>query len=183
MNSILIGFSSTAVAVFGVCNRLQGLVTVGVHGINNGLIPIVAYNLGAGKKDRIFSGVRWAMFDSAAIYTVIFFCLEFFPGVILRLFGASDQMLRIGIPALRILAVSYFVSIVCLVFSSAFQGLGLGQTSMYLTMTRQVILPVVLIGLMSRTGNLQWIWGSFVLAEALSIPLGVWLWKREKKKL
>lgn len=178
MNSILISFSSTAVAVFGVCSRMQGVVTVGVHGINNGLIPIVAYNYGAGNRTRISDSVRWAIVYGIALFVGFFILLEFFPVQMLALFDASEHMMAIGVPAIRILAVAYLISLPSLVLTSALQGLSRGTRSMYVTMLRQAILPLAFAFLLSRTGQLQIVWTAFVLAELIGIPVAVLLWRK-----
>ena len=178
MNSILLAFSSTAVAVYGVCARIQGIVTVGVHGIDNGLIPIVAYNYGARKGRRIDEAIRWTLVYSVLFYAVFFVVLEVFPGAVLRIFDASEHMMAIGKPALRILAVAYCVSIPNLVFAAALQGLSQGTQSMALTMTRQAILPVAFAAVLSAFGRLNLIWLAFIIAELTAIPLALTLWKR-----
>ncbi len=108
--------------------------------------------------------------------------MEIVPKQVLLLFDASEEMLAIGVAALRIMAVSYLLSNVCLTFSSAFQGLGMGVQSMLLTLSRQVIMPVLLITAVSWFGELSLIWWAFVLAEALVIPAGMILWKKESGK-
>ena len=179
MNSILLVFSSTAVAVYGVCSRMIGLCTVGVHGINCGLIPIVAYYYGAGKPERIRSSVRWALIYSGLFYAVFLLVLELFPETVLKLFNASGHMLEIGVPAVRIFAVSWLICIPSLVISASMQGLSLPRPSMVLTMLRQAALPVLLAFLLSLTGNLNLIWFSFLLAEAVCIPLALRIWRRD----
>ena len=178
MNSILISFSSTAVAVFGICARMQGVVTVGVHGINNGLIPIVAYNYGAGNKSRISASVKWGVIYGIALFSAFFMLLEFLPVQMLGLFDASKHMMEIGIPAIRILAVAYLISIPSLVFAAALQGLSQGTRSMYITMLRQAIFPLAFAFLLSRTGQLQVVWTAFILAELLGIPVAWFLWRK-----
>ena len=177
MNSILLAFSTTAVAVYGICARIQGIVTVGVHGIDNGLIPIVAYNYGAQKGSRIDEAIRWTLVDSFLMYILFFAVLELYPAAVLRLFDASEYMLTIGRPTLRILAVAYYLSIPNLVFAAALQGLSQGTRSMVLTMTRQAILPVVFATILSRLGQLNLVWMAFVLAETAAIPLALRLWR------
>ncbi|MBQ8161085.1 MAG: MATE family efflux transporter [Clostridia bacterium] len=181
MNSILLAFSSTAVAVYGICARIQGIVTVGVHGIDNGLIPIVAYNYGAGRGSRIDEAIRWTMLDSLLMFVLFFALLELCPTAVLRLFDASDHMLAIGRPALRILAVAYCLSIPNLVFASALQGLSQGTRSMLLMMTRQAILPLAFAAILSRTQSLNMVWVSFVLAEIAALPLAIRLWRGAQK--
>lgn len=183
VNSVLMAVTPVAVAVYGACTRIQGLVTVGVHGMGNGLIPIDAYNYGARKPDRIRKSCRFAILYAVAFYGVFFLVMELVPERVLLLFDASEEMLAIGVPALRIFAVSYLLSNVCLTYSAAFQGLGLGVQSMLLTLARQVVLPVVWIAVLSRSGSLTLIWAAFVLAEALMILPGVLLWRREYGKL
>ena len=178
LNSVLFTFSSTAVAVYGICVKIQGIVTVGCHGINNGMIPIVAYNYGAGKGERIRESVRWAMIDSALFYLPFFAALLFLPGLVLTLFDASPSMLAIGIPALRTFAAAWFLSIPALVLSASLQGLSLGTKSMYLTMLRQAVFPVGLALVLRLSGQLSLVWAAFPLAECLGIPLGLFLWRK-----
>ena len=178
MNTILLGFSSTAVAVYGVCIRIFGVSTVGVHGIDNGLIPIVAYNFGAGKMERIAQAIKWAMVYSAVLFLVFFAVLELAPTLVLSIFETSEHMLRLGVPALRILAVSWLVSIPSLVLAAALQGFSLGTHSMILTMTRQAGLPVAFALVLQFFGSLELVWLGFVLAELAGVPLSAILWKR-----
>ena len=118
MNAIIITFSSTAVAAFGVCTKIQNITTVGVHGITNGLIPIVAYNYGAKQKERIRQSIRYGILYGGGLFLILF-AAEFRPGVVLKLFDASDNLMRIGVPALRILAVAYLLSIPGLIYQAA----------------------------------------------------------------
>ncbi len=178
MNSILIVFSSTAVAVYGVCTKIQNLAVVIANGIGLGIIPIVAYNYGAKKPERIHETVRSAMIFSFAVYAVILVLLQCFPFAIMRLFDASEEMAQIGIPALRIMSLAWLASIPSLSLAPSFQGLSRGTDSMILTMTRQAFLPIILILLISRLGNLNLIWICFVASEIITMPLGILLWKR-----
>ena len=178
MNSILLGYSATAVAVYGVMTKIRGLVTVGTHGIDNGLIPIVAYNYGAKRPERIDGAIRWALVYSAAIYAVIFAGLELLPGPVLALFDASADMTAMGVTALRIFAVGWLLCIPGYIYAAALQGLGQGMKSMVLTMSRQAVLPVVFaLALRALGGSLALIWWAFVLAEAVGMPLGLCLWR------
>ena len=178
LNSILIAFSTTAVAVYGVCSRIFGIVSVGVHGIDNGLIPIVAYNYGAGKKLRIREALKWALIDSAAVYLAFLAVLQIAPGTVMRLFDASDYMMGIGVPALRILSIAWLLNIPNLVCGAALQGLSLGTRSMVLNLARQTALPVLFALILSRFGSLNLIWTGFILSEILCYPLAWNYWKR-----
>lgn len=178
MNSVLITFSSTAVAVYGICIRINGVSTVGIHGITNGLIPIVAYNYGAANKKRVSHAIRWSLLYGILFYLLFFAVLEIMTAGVLRIFEASDYMLGIGIPALRILALAWLVAIPALVISAGLQGLSMGMSSMILTMARQAVLPLLFAGIFSRHGNLDLLWTGFIFAEFLGIPLAAWLWKK-----
>ena len=182
VNSVLMVITPTAVAVYGACVKIQGLVTVGVNGMGSGLIPIVAYNYGAKKPKRIYQGCRWAMLYSVIFYSVFFLIMEMIPEQTLLLLDASEEMLAIGVTALRVMAVSYLLSNVCLTYSAAFQGLGMGVQSMLLTLSRQVVLPIIFIAVLSGFGKLSMIWMAFVLAEAVVIPFGMILWRKESGK-
>ncbi|MBQ9008470.1 MAG: MATE family efflux transporter [Clostridia bacterium] len=183
MNSILLTFSSTAVALYGICTRMMGLCTVGVHGINNGLIPIVAYNYGAGKPDRIREALRWTLIDSFIFYLPFLAVLVLAPTFVLGLFNASEHMIRIGIPAVRLMSLSWLLSIPGLVVTATLQGLSLPAPGMILTLLRQAALPVILALLLRLSGVLDLMWLSFVLAEAICIPLCLWMWRRSRGHL
>ena len=157
---------------------MMGLCTVGVHGIDNGLIPIAAYNYGAGKPDRIQASVRWALIDSCLFYLAFLLLLELLPATVLRLFNASDHMLEIGIPAVRILAAAWLAAIPAQVFASAMQGLSLPRPSMILTLLRQAVLPVLFALALRLTGWLPAVWLSFVLAELVCLPLAIAFWRK-----
>lgn len=178
VNTLLIAFSSTAVAVFGVCTKVQNLALVGVRGINNGLIPIVAYNYGARKHERVTAAVRWALLYSTGIYLLFLAVMELFPQMVLQLFDASPDLLHIGVPALRILALAYLLSTAGLVAGASLQGLGLGSHSMLVTAVRQIVLPLGLVLLASLSGQLHMMWWAFVAAELAAMPFILWMWKR-----
>lgn len=182
MNAILLAFSTTAVAVYGICSRMQSLCIVGVNGIGNGLIPIVAYNFGARKKKRIQEAIRWGLVDAVIFYLAFLLVLELAPDWVLRLFNASDNMMSIGTPAVRILALAWLVSIPAQVMAAGLQGLSMAGPSMLLTMLRQAILPVVLAVCLRGLGSLDWIWLAFVLAEVICVPLAFISWQRNREK-
>jgi len=183
MNTVLQTFSSTAVAIMGICNRIQGLATLPPHGINNALIPIIAYNYGAKNRDRIQQSIRWAYLYSFSMMGVILLGLELFPRQILMLFDASENMVSMGIPAIRIMAAAYFLCVIGMIGSTVFQALGKGNYSMYLTFARQVAMPLVFVYLFSLSGNLTLVWFAFVLAEILSAPLTVYLLRRIQRNI
>ena len=183
INTILYQFSSTAVAIYGILLKVQNLAQIGVQGMNNGLIPIIAYNYGAKKEKRIHETIRCAFLYAVVIMTVILIILELIPDKILLLFDASEQMMRLGVPAVRIMSVSFFVSSIGIIFAAIFQGFGNGTYSMYLAFMRQVILLIPMLLLGAYLGNITMIWWGFAAAEALAIPYGIWLYRRNKNNI
>ncbi len=174
MNKILMGFTSTAAAVFGVYFKLQSFVFMPVFGLNNGLIPIVAYNYGAGYKDRIKSTMKYGAIYAVSIMAVGLVLAELIPGPMLMLFNASENMLAIGIPALRIICLSFVFAGVGIVGSGVFQGLGKSIYSLYVSVARQLVVLIPVAYLLSLTGNLNLVWLAFPIAETVSIIITLW---------
>ena len=183
LNYILQGFSSTAVAVMGICNKLNMLTTLPPHGINNALIPIVAYNYGAKNEPRITQSLKWAYIYSFAMMGVILIAVLLIPKQILLLFDASDFMLETGIPAVCIITIGSFLSIFGVIASTFCQAMGKGNYSMYLTLLRQAFLPVGFAWLLSLTGNQTLVWFSFVFAEIICMPLAYYLLRKIRKDI
>lgn len=174
MNKILMGFTSTAAAVFGVYFKLQSFVFMPVFGLNNGLIPIVAYNYGAGHKDRIKETLKYGMIYAVSIMLVGLVLAEIIPGPMLRLFNASENMMAIGIPALRIICISFVFAGFCIVSSGVFQGLGKSMYSLYVSVARQLVVLIPVAYLLSLSGNLNLVWLAFPIAEMVSILITFW---------
>ncbi len=168
MNKVLIGFSSTAVAVFGVYFKLQSFVFMPVFGLNNGLIPIIAYNYGAGKRERMMKTWRFAWVLATAILLVGVVAFEVFPTPLLRIFDASDEMLAIGTVALRVIGVHFPVAAYCIVTGSMFQALGTSVYSMITSIMRQVVVLIPAAILLAQLGNVDYVWWSFPIAEIMS---------------
>lgn len=171
MNKILIGFSSTATAVFGVYFKLQSFIFMPVFGLNNGTVPIIAYNFGAGRPDRIMETLKLAVCYAMAIMLTGLAVFHLMPDKLLMIFNASDTMLSIGIPALRIISLSFLFAGYCIVCSSMFQALGHGMLSLWISVFRQlvVLLPAALV--LARLFGLPHLWFSFPLAEIFSVTL------------
>ncbi len=183
MNRILQGFSSTAVAVYGLSARIQNLATVAVGEFNCAQIPVVAFNYGAHNRARIEESIRWAIVYSLIFTGAAVLLLELFPVPVLQIFDASEEMLGAGVPALRFMAAGYLISVLGLILSTAFQALGLAGYSMMLTILRQVLLPLLLASLFAVRGQLWLVWTAFPIAEAMSIPVGLLLLKRTRQKV
>lgn len=178
MNKILVAFSSTAVAVFGVYFKLNSFVFMPLFGMNNAMVPIVSYNYGAKKKDRLTHTIRLGCIYAFIIMLVGMIILQVFPKQLLSFFSASEQMLSIGIPALRIIALSFPVAAFCIIFSSVFQALGNGVYSMMNSIARQLVALVpsaYLLALMVdfNVDKIWAVWWSYPIAEVVSITLSV----------
>lgn len=183
LNSILLAMSTTAIAVYGICARLYGIVTVGVHGVGNGLVPIVAYNYGAKNNARISAAVKWAFIYSVAFFIPFLLLLEIQPVRALELFDASSNMLSIGVPALRIIAIGWLCSLPSLVLTACMQGLSLGVYSMIVTIARQAVFPIAIAFVFQFFGNIDLIWASLILAELAGMPIAAVLWKRASRRV
>lgn len=178
MNKILMPFSSTATAVFGVYFKLQSFIFMPVFGLNNGMIPIIAYNYGARNRKRILSTMRLSIYIAVSIMLVGLLIFQLLPGSLLKLFDASQHMIEIGIPALRIISLSFIFAGYCIIMGSVFQALGNGVYSLIISVARQllVILPVAYI--FSKIWGLNTIWFAIPIAEIVSVVLSTLLFKR-----
>lgn len=168
LNTILMFFSSTAVAVFGVYFKLQSFVFMPVFGLNNGLIPIMAYNYGAKKKKRMLDAFKYAIFMAVAIMCIGTAIFEIIPDFLFRMFDASDTMLEMGILALRIIAVHFPIAAVCIVTGAVFQSLGKAIYSMINSIMRQLVVLLPVAYFLALTGNVNNVWWSFPIAEIVS---------------
>ena len=171
MNLILVGFSSTAVAVFNVYFKLQSFVFMPIFGLNNGLVPIVSYNYGARKKARLVGAVRFGVVLAVCIMLAGLAVIQLFAAPILGLFEASDAMLRIGVPALRTISLCFVFAGFNVICTSAFQALGHGVLSMVISIVRQLVVLLPAAFLLSLTGVLDAVWWAFPIAEVAAVAL------------
>lgn len=183
VNRILDGFSSTAVAVFGVYFKLQSFFFMPVFGLNNAMVPLIAYNYGARRPARMKQAIRWAIIYACSIMAVGLLLMQLMPDVFLRLFDASDDMLRIGVPALRTISLAFVGAGYAIVLSSTFQALGKGLYSMFVSIARQLVVLVPAAWLLSRTGQLSAVWWAFPIAEIMSALVSTLFFFHLKKTL
>ena len=183
MNKILITFSSTAVAVFGVYFKLNSFVFMPVFGLNNGMVPIVLYNYGAQNKKRLTKTIKLAIMYAVCIMFIGIMLFQFIPDVLLRLFDASDHMLEIGIPALRVISLSFAFAGICIVISSSLQALGHGFLSMMISITRQLIILLPSAYILAKFGGIHAVWWSFNIAEIASLTLSLLFFKHMYNKI
>ena len=167
MNRILNGFTSTAVAVFGVYFKLQSFIFMPVFGLNNAIVPIIAYNYGARHPDRMKKTIKLAVAVAMTIMFVGFLLMQIIPHVFLGFFDASADMLAIGVPALRTISIAFLAAGACIIIGSTFQALGKGVYSMFVSIARQLVVLVPVAWLLSKTGSLNAVWWSFPIAEIM----------------
>lgn len=184
MNQILIAFSATAVAVFGVYFKLQSFIFMPIFGMNNGTVPIVAYNYGARKPDRMMQAIRYSITAAVSIMIVGLAIFHLATEQLLGIFGASEEMLRIGVPALRIISLSFPVAGFCIGVGTVFQALGYSIYSMINSMVRQLVVLIPCAFVIGKvTGDVTMVWYAFVIAEAFSLALSAFFFRRIYKNV
>ena len=183
MNQILITFTSTATAVFGVYFKLQSFIFMPIFGMNNGLVPILAYNYGAGRKDRFIKALKCGIAYAMVIMIIGLIIFQTVPDMLLKLFDASDDMLHIGVAALRIISYSYLFAGFCIVCGTTFQALGRAGYSMVVSIARQLVVLLPAAYLLSLSGNVNYVWWAFPIAELMSLLVTVIFMLRINKQV
>ena len=181
MNKILFVFTPTATAVFGAYFKLQSFVFMPVFGLNNGMVPIIGYNYGARRPDRVKKTIKLAVCYAEGIMLIGFCIFQFFPDKVLGIFAASDAMLAIGIPALRIICPHFLLAGIGIVMGSVFQALGNGVFSLIVSMCRQLVVLLPAAWLLARTGSVNNVWWAFLIAEVVSLLLSLAFFARINK--
>ena len=172
MNKILIGFTSTAVAVFGAYFKLQSFVFMPIFGLNNGMIPIVAYNYGARKRSRVTGTIKLSVVFAEAMMIIGVLIFQFFgKWLLIHGFDASETMVALGVPALRTISLHFLLAGFCIISSSVFQALGNGVFSLLISFARQLLVLLPAAYLLSLSGRVEMVWWSFPIAELASLLL------------
>ncbi|MFR5440158.1 MAG: MATE family efflux transporter, partial [Monoglobus pectinilyticus] len=183
MNKILIGFTATATAVFGVYFKLNSFIFMPIFGLNNGMVPIIAYNYGAQKHSRIIKTMKLSITYAVSIMIFGLLIFQFFPTQLLGMFNASSDMIAIGVPALRIISISFIAAGFCIVTLSILQALGQGIYSLVTSISRQLIILLPVAFILSKFGNLDLVWWSIPIAEIASVILCIVFVRRTFSKL
>ena len=171
LNQILMSFTDSATAVFGVYFKLQSFIFMPVFGLNNGMVPIIAYNYGARNRERILKAMKLAVITATCIMLAGTAIAELLPAQLLGIFEASDEMLAIGVPALRTIGISFVLAGFGIVCGSVFQALGHGVLSMIVSIVRQLIILLPVAWLLSLSGRLELVWLAFPVAELFAASL------------
>lgn len=170
---ILLGFTSTATAVFGVYFKLQSFFFMPIFGLNNGITPIIAYNYGAKNRKRMLKTIKLSMVIAGALMSIGILSFEIIPDKLLGIFKASDDMIKIGTTALRIIAVHFFVAWFCIIAGTVFQALGKAVYSLIVSVMRQLVVLVPAAFILAKVGGLNVVWWAFPIAEVMSLAISV----------
>ena len=181
MNKILFVFTPTATAVFGAYFKIQSFVFMPIFGLNNGMVPIISYNYGAARPQRVWKTVRLSTITAMVIMVLGFAIFQLFPSTLLGLFDASETMLAIGDPALRIISFSFLLAGFCIIAGSVFQAIGNPIYSLIVSVCRQLVVLLPVAWLLSRTGQLELVWWAFPIAEVMSFTLSTIFLRRTVK--
>ncbi len=181
MNQILLVYSSTAAAIFGVYFRLQSFVFMPIFGLNYGIIPIISFNYGANNKGRIKEVVKIGMITAVSYSVLGFICFNIFPKDLLLIFDANPNMLSIGIPALKIISVSFILAGFSIISIATTQALNKSIYALWVSILRQLVALLPLAYIFSRVGGLELIWWSFPAAEIVSFACALFFLRRSIK--
>ena len=182
LNVILISFSSTAVAVYGCYFKLQSFIFMPIFGLNSGMVPVIAYNYGAGNKERIHKTMRLSMGAAVVIMTLGFAAFNLIPTQLLGMFNASEEMLAIGVPALKTISLAFISAGICIISGSVCQAFGYAFYSLFTSIARQIVVLLPAIYLLSLTGNVNNIWWAWPIAEVMSLVVSLFLLRRVFRK-
>ncbi len=183
MNTILMGFSSTAVAVFGAYFKLQSFVFMPIFGLNNGMVPIVSFNYGARKPERIMKAARLGWMYASCIMLLGFLAAQLAPNVLLGMFDASEDMMGLGVKALRIISPHFLLAGIGVVNSGIFQALGQGVYSLLVSLIRQLIVLIPAAFLLSLSGDVNMVWWAFLIAESVALTSSIIFMLRTYKRI
>lgn len=183
MNMILIPYSDLAISVFSIYYKLQNFLNMAVLGITNALIPIVAYNYGAQKKERIKESIHFSLILSIGIMLIGTLIFQLFPRTLISMFHANQEMYDLAIPALRIISLSFICAGINMILCSCFQALNHANASLVITLLRQLILLLPLTYILAKLFGLNIGWVSFIITETLCAILSIVIWMNIKKKL
>ena len=184
INQILLGYSTTATAVYGVWMKLQNFCYMPSFGLNNGMVPILSYNYGTGRIDRVKETMKIAVTAIAALMLTLLVIFEIIPGVILTMFNAGEQMREIGMVCLRACVVSLPFGAVTMIRSTSMQALEHARYSLVINMMRQCVLLIGSFALISAiTGDIRFIWFAVPLTEIVTFAVSTALYGRFKRDL
>lgn len=173
-NRLLVGLNKDSVSVFTVYFKLQSLFFMPIFGLNNGMVPILAFNFGAKNRKRMLKAIKCTMMYAFIFMFIGFLCFEIIPDKLLLLFDTGDDtLLTLGVPALKIIGVHYLAAWFCIIGGSVFQALGNGVYSLVVSVARQLVVLVPAAYVLAWIGGLDLVWWSFPIAEVASLALTI----------
>ncbi len=182
MNIILKGYEETAATAFGVYFKLQSFVVMPVFGMNNGIVPIIAYNYGARKGGRIVKTIKLGVVYATATMLIGFALFQLLPEFFLSFFNPDEELIRLGIPALRTLSFSFFFIGGSIVMTSAFQALGNGVWSLLVFIVRLLVPALPLAAVLGMIGGTSAIWIALPVSDLCGLLLSAVLMRKMYKK-
>ncbi len=183
MNKILIGLEMTAATVFGVYFKLQSFIFMPIFGLNNGIVPIIAFNYGAGNKKRLLKTVKIAILYAVGIMILGFIAFQTIPEILLGFFKPTPRMLEVGVPALRIISFHFLLAGFCIALGSTFQALGQAGYSLIVSVLRQLVVLLPAAYLLSLSGDPNMVWWSFPIAELASLTVTLCCYANINRKI
>lgn len=183
LNAILLTFSTVAAAVYGAYFKLQSFIFMPIFGLNNGMVPIISYNYGARRPDRVKRTIRLSACTAVGIMGVGFLAFELFPAQLLRIFNAEGEMLAQGVPALRIIATHFMLAGFCIIAGSVCQAIGNPMHSLFISVCRQMVALLPAAYLLSLTRRLELVWLAFPIAEVVSLTLSVYFLRKTLRRM
>lgn len=183
LNQILISYTATAAAVMGVYFKIQSFIFMPVFGLNNGMIPIIGYNLGAGRPERIRKAIHYSLGYATAIMAAGFVLSQVFAVEIMAMFNASEHMMSIGVTALRVISFGYLSASVSVIYSAVFQALGRGLESLVISFFRQLIVLLPAACILAAMFGLDALWWSFPISETMAALLAWVWWKHIRRQM
>ncbi len=178
LNGILIGYSEAAVAVLGVYFRLQNFIFMPVFGLMQGAMPIFGYNFGARIKSRLIRTYKFTFLFAFSIMTVGLILFQLFPEPLIALFNPSDEMMEIGVRALRIVSLCFIPASFGITSSTMFQATGHGLMSLSVSLLRQLIIILPLSAVLAHFFGLDYFWYAFPVSEVISVSAEVYFLKK-----
>ena len=173
INAILIAFSTTAVSIFSVYFKLQSFVFMPIFGLSSGMVPIIAYNYGARKRKRVTETIWKGTFIASVIMILGTLAFNFFPRELLSLFSATEEMYRIGIPALKMISLCFVPAAISIGLGSSFQATGYGVGTMIVSICRQLMVLIPVAYILSIFLGINGVWLSFIIAEIFGLVVSI----------
>lgn len=173
INAILIAFSTTAVSIFSVYFKLQSFVFMPIFGLSSGMVPIIAYNYGARKRKRVTETIWKGTFIASVIMILGTLAFNFFPRELLSLFSATEEMYRIGIPALKMISLCFVPAAISIGLGSSFQATGYGVGTMIVSICRQLMVLIPVAYILSKFLGINGVWLSFIVAEIIGLVVSI----------